>query len=90
MHDQIARCDREIARIMRELQGPMDLGEMQGALLGLHDWTCERDLLLKQNELILFESGSVSRDNQGSAKCAEPSDVGASHRPLTQHTEVAA
>lgn len=50
LHDELSRCDREIADRMRSLRaGEIDL-DPPGAwqLLGLHDWSQERKLILEE------------------------------------------
>ncbi len=43
MNDELARCDREIARIYREAYAGNP--DINGMLLGLHDWRTEKKLI---------------------------------------------
>ncbi len=43
MNEELARCEREIARIYEEAHAGNP--DIRGILLGLHDWRTERNLI---------------------------------------------
>ena len=50
LSDELARCDREIAELVTQLRSGEASDHPGGHLLGLYDWSRERELILKEME----------------------------------------
>lgn len=58
--DELARCDREIERIIQEAHAGNP--DVDGILLGLHDWRTERRMILDKRTSL--PKGSAEPDSK--------------------------